>query len=355
VDDGNGTGQRSGGRRPPDRQRGGRRRTMAVLALVMAVVATVTVSRAATAATSPPARPHTLPAAPSGSPAPPAVPTASAYLGAFVVPHEGETQAQADAREELAQMGNFDGAFGRPLGLVHVYQPWANPVKLATLAALAATGATPVIDWTCTTDSSIINGSQDAIITAYADSLRTYGQPVFLRWFWEMNLTGLPRTSACLGSGGAAGYAQAWQHIWTIFHNRGATNVAFVWCPSIFSFATAYYPGDAFVDWIGWDGYDRRQDPTMLQTQFLPFYSNWIGHGKPMMLGETGATTDQATFIAQLTSALPVMFPDLHAILYYDSKSTSDWTLVDTPGQLGFTQFVAMGQNPYFGYPFVGS
>jgi len=260
-------------------------------------------------------------------------------------------------RLELAQLGNLDGALGRPLGLVHVYQPWSAPVKVATLAAIASTGATPVVDWTCTSDASISNGSQDAQITSYATALRNYGRPVFLRWFWEMNLVGLPRAAGCLGTQGSSGFIAAWQHIWTIFRTQGATNVAFVWCPSITGPVTAAadYPGDGYVDWIGWDGYDRKQDPAMLTTQFLPFYDSWVTHGKPMMIGETGATTDQATYLAQLTAVLPVSFPKVHAVLYYDSKSTSDWTLVNTPGQPGFTQFVTMGQTPYFGYPFVGS
>jgi hypothetical protein len=327
-----------------------------IAALVVAAVA-VTVSRVDAVATPSPSRTTHAAAAPSAPLLPPAVPTKSAYLGAFVAPHVGETVAQADVRLELAQIGNFDGAIGRPLGLVHVYQPWATPVKVATLAALSSTGATPVIDWTCTSDASIIAGTQDSLITSYAESLKSYGRPVFLRWFWEMNLVALPRDSGCLGSLGSAGYVKAWQHIWTIFQTVGATNVAFVWCPSILaqSIAAEFYPGDAYVDWIGWDGYDRTQSPTMLQTQFLPFYDQWVTHGKPMMIGETGATIDQATYLAQLTAVLPVTFPQVHAILYYDSKSDSDWTLVNTPGQPGFTQFVTMGQTPYFGYPFVGS
>ncbi|HEY5110199.1 MAG TPA: glycosyl hydrolase [Acidimicrobiales bacterium] len=321
--------------------------------VTVGTLATVAATQSATAASGP-APPH---AATSSTLSKPAVPRTSAYLGAFVAPHEAESQAQADVRQELAQIGNFDGTLGRPLGLIHVYQPWSAPVKSSVLAALAATGATPVVDWTCTSDASIVNGSQDTLITSYADTLKAYGRPVFLRWFWEMNLVSLPRTAGCLGTLGATGYIQAWQHIWTIFQNRGAANVAFVWCPSIngATFGSAYYPGDSYVDWIGWDGYDRRQDPAMLTTQFLPFYANWITHGKPLMLGETGATIDQGTYLAQLTSVLPVTFPGLKAVLYYDSKSTSDWTLADTPGQLGLSAFTTMGQTPYFGFPFVGS
>ncbi len=336
----------------------GRRSGWRVAGTVLAaVLAAATVTRVATAATSPPAHHAALPTAPPGSPPPPPVPAHGAYLGAFVAPHANENVAQSDVRLELAQLGNFDGAAGRPLGLVHVYQPWATPVKTSVLAGLASTGATPMVDWTCTSTASIISGSQDALITSYANALRAYDRPVFLRWFWEMNLTYLPRTSGCLGSLGSSGYVQAWQHIWTIFRTQGATNVAFVWCPSIngTNYSLPYYPGDAYVDWIGWDGYDRKQSPTMLQTQFLPFYDFWVTHGKPLVIGETGATTDQATYLAQLQAVLPVTFPQVHALLYYDSKSDSDWTLTDSPGNLGFTQFVALGQTPYFQYPYTGT
>ena len=114
-----------------------------------------------------------------------------------------------------------------------------------------------------------------------------------------MNLATCPARAAVWARWAPTGYIEAWQHIWTIFQSQGATNVAFVWCPSIKGpTRLAYYPGDAYVDWIGWDGYDRKQDPTMLQTQFLPFYEYWAAHGKPLMIGETGATTDQATYLA---------------------------------------------------------
>ena len=288
---------------------------------------------------------------------PPPVPTSSAYLGAFVAPDQAESQAQSDIRVELSDLGNFDGVLGRPLGLVHVYQNWRNPVKNAALAALAATGATPFIDWSCTSDADIIDGSQDTLITDYAEQLASFGQPVFLRWFWEMNLTGLTRTANCLGTSGASGYVEAFQHIVTLFRAAGADNVAFVWCPSVAGsdFAAPYYPGNDYVDWIGWDGYDRDQNPDLLSDTFLPFYEHWLPEGKPMLIGETGATTDQATYVTDLTDNLPTLMPDVKAVLYYDSVSTQDWTLADQPGNDGLAAFVAMGQTGYFLYPFDGS
>jgi len=324
--------------RPP-----GRRGRLAAIAVAAVLAATAVPAVSATAAGA-----DTL--------APPPVPVDGAYLGAFVAPHSSLAQSQHDIRLELSEIGNFDGAFGRPLGLVHVFQNWADPVKNSVLAAFASTGATPVIDWSCTSDASVISGSQDALITSYATALKSYGRPVFLRWFWEMNLTNEPRVSGCLGSLGSTGYVQAWQHIWTIFHQVGATNVAFFWCPSIqgTNFAAPFYPGDQYVDWIGFDGYDRNQDPNMLTTEFLPFYQHWLPNQKPMMIGETGATIDQAAYLSRVAAALPVTFPDIKALLYYDSASSSDWTLVNAPGNLGLDQFIAMGELPYFAYPFAG-
>jgi hypothetical protein len=286
--------------------------------------------------------------------APPAIPTTGAYLGAFVAPHQNLNQAQSDVRLELSEIGNFDGVLGRPLGLVHVFQNWRNPVRNAVLAALASTGATPVIDWACTSDASVTNDSQDALITSYARSLAAYGHPVFLRWFWEMNLVNEPRTSACLAGLGANGYVAAWQHIHAIFESVGATNVAFVWCPSIQSmdFAAPYYPGDQYVDWIGFDGYDRQQSSTIITTLFQPFYEHWLPNGKPILIGETGATTDQRSYLAALATQVPADLPGIKAVIYYDSKSTSDWTLADTPGDLGLSQFIDLGELPYFDYPF---
>lgn len=288
--------------------------------------------------------------------APPAVPSTGAYLGAFVAPDEGPTVSQSDIRIELSDIGDFDGVLGRPLGIVHVFQNWHDPVRASVLAAFASTGATPMIDWACTSDASIISGSQDSLITSYATALKDYGHPVFLRWFWEMNLVGLPRTQNCLAGLGASGYVEAWQHIWSIFHQVGATNVAFVWCPSVVSsdFAAPYYPGNAYVDWIAFDGYDRKQNPAIITTEFLPYYRYWITQAKPMMIAETGATTDQASYLATLGTELPESLPGIKAVVYYDSESTSNWTLVDEPGNLGLEQFVTLGQLPYFTFPFAG-
>ena len=84
----------------------------------------------------------------------------------------------------------------------------------------------------------------------------------------------------------------AWRHIWQVFQNAGATNVAFVW--SIGASGRDqdlinYYPGSAYVDWIAADGYDRPNNPVSFTARFQPWYNEFSGFGLPLMVGESGA------------------------------------------------------------------
>ena len=157
------------------------------------------------------------------------------------------------------------------------------------------------------TNMNVVAGKDDAYITSYAQALKSYGKPVFLRWFWETNFLASQggsdtqyRANKCINSGGSAGYISAWQHIWSKFHSVGATSVAFVWCPGLGgkgSF-TSFYAGDNYVDWIAIGGYDRKhQSNTAFATVFTPFYKEFSSHNKPLMVGETGATSAQVAFL----------------------------------------------------------
>ncbi len=278
---------------------------------------------------------------------PPAVPPHGVYLGAWVNPGK----LGANTHQEIQQLGQFEAAFGRPPGVVHVFQSWAQPVTLNTMNAATVDGSVPVVDWHCgIADEAIVNGSQDALITSFAQEMVNYARPVFLRWYWEPNFPNSESFAKCIGVAGPQGYVAAWRHIWSIFQQVGATNVAFVWCPGINGVQDTldqYYPGDAYVNWIGVDGYDRHQTkaPTFKKV-FGAYYATWSTHNKPMMIGETGATSDQAAYLQGVGEALPSLFPQIKALLYFDAKSSFDWTLTST----GLPAFAALGQRPYFGF-----
>ena len=127
---------------------------------------------------------------------PPAVPpSGSAYLGAWVQPSAQGTNSPYGSRVELGNLDTFNGNLGRPLGLVHVYVTWGQPIPLSVLSAVANTGAIPVVDLSCAPgtvsesgDAMIAQGMFNSTIDGYASQLSAYGKPVFFRWFKEMNL-----------------------------------------------------------------------------------------------------------------------------------------------------------------------
>jgi beta-mannanase len=256
--------------------------------------------------------------------------------------------------QEISQLPSFEASMGgHAPSILHVYTAFRAPVPTDTLNAISGAGAIPLIDWGCGHIPQIVSGQADRVIQNYAEALKSYGKPVFLRWYWEFNDNTPGSPSGCGGFDNPSGFVAAWQHIWTIFHSVGATNAAFVWCPGLKGKGgdpSTYYPGDQFVDWIAVDGYDRSYKGvggTGFSSIFGAFYSEWVGHGKPMMVGETGAVgLQQAQYLQSIQTEAPTM-PQFKAIVYFDSAGpAADWALQGA----GITTFQSLLADPYFSF-----
>jgi hypothetical protein len=273
-------------------------------------------------------------------PGPPPVPATGAYLGAWLHPVPTGTAGSSFVAEQRATPAVV-AATGRPLGILHVYVSWRTPAPVADLQAIAAAGSVPMLDWGCAPDGpAVSSGADDALITAFATALRGYGGPVLLRWCWEMNLV---RSHPQVG--GPTGFTGAWSRIRSVFARVGADNASFVWCPALTGVDPApYFPGAASVDWIGVDGYDRDGTQTFASL-FTPFYRQWEGQGRPMVVAETGSSgSAQPGFIASIGSGMPAL-PGFKAVAYFDGTGpVASWAF--TPAGLG--AFAALARDPYF-------
>jgi len=163
-------------------------------------------------------------------------------------------------------------------------------------------------------------GRYDAHWRALASTLVAHGQPTaILRLGWEFNGPWF-RWSALRDPGAFAGY---WRHIVTAMRSvPGAGGLRFDWNPGVgpHNVPLAAYPGDAYVDIIGLDIYDRSFGPRLAETgarwaDFMdgPFGLRWHrdfarAHGKPMSFPEwgvsdvhvAGGTADNAQFVQAL-------------------------------------------------------
>jgi len=122
--------------------------------------------------------------------------------------------------------------------------------------------------------------------------------------------------------------------------------VRWVWSPNTLSSnspqATATYPGDAYVDWLGidaynvgaskgWDGWQSLADLLEPAYTAITHLSN-----KPLMIAETATTEhggDKAAWIRRgLLLDAPARFPRVRAVVWFDKNR--DWRVDSSPASL---------------------
>ena len=100
------------------------------------------------------------------------------------------------------------------------------------------------------------------------------------------------------------------------------------------------YPGDAYVDWTGLDGYNAGTNPNgsdrwrtfdQLYKSSYEQIVNTIAPSKPMMVSEVGSTESggsKATWIREMLSSIPVDYPKIRGLVWFDkNEGGMDWPI----------------------------
>ena len=206
------------------------------------------------------------------------------------------------------------GASGMKPAVVMWYQDWAHsgikefdPRKMN---AVVSRGAMPMVTWEPWDHTKGVNqpqyalktitsGKHDRYIRQWARDAKAWGKPFYLRFGHEMN-GNWNSWSPGVNGNTSAQYVSAWKRVHDIFRKEGATNVRWVWSPNVeYNGSTPFasvYPGDAYVHWVGIDGYNwgtSYPDKSWqgLAAVFGPSYDKLAGMTtKPMMIAETAST-----------------------------------------------------------------
>lgn len=219
-------------------------------------------------------------------------------------------------------------------------------------------------DWTC---SAVAQGKHDEYVRRYAADVARYGKPVMIRFAHEMNGRWYPYGTAFDSPGRRhngntpADYRAMWRHVWQLFHDAGASNAVWVWSPNILYINDAnsldqqkrdyadLYPGDAFVDWIGLDGYNDgikshwKTFPDLIGESYKTIAAI---SSKPMMIAEFGCTeqgapagSSKAQWIMQTyLHDIPRQFPRIRLVNWFDrdksKQGEADWRFNSSPSSL---------------------
>ncbi len=251
---------------------------------------------------------------------------------------------------DLSALNAFEGMVGRKVSIVSYYQDFASGPDFDARSATAIwdAGATPMLAWEPEDGAgpvtkqpgyslaSIINGAHDALIGRWATEIAGWGKPILLRFAPEMNGNWNPWSPGV--NGNLAGqYVLAWRHVHDVFARAGATNVIWVWDPMVdFTGSTplaALYPGDAYVDVVGLDGYNwgTSQSWSDWQSPAQIFAATLTDVRKlttrPILLCEVGSSEDggnKAAWINQFFAFLSAT-PAIEGFVWFEFNKETDW------------------------------
>jgi endoglucanase len=265
-------------------------------------------------------------------------------------------------------IAQLETTLGRKLAVSHNFYGWTDdwtPWVRSTFAS----GYIPLVTWETWMNGvgysldDIVNGVHDSMIRSRAQSSASIGQKFFLRWGHEMNGNWYPWDGSHNGANAAATakYIAAYRHIHDLFVAAGGTNALWVFSPNVDSVPgdawnqwSNYYPGDGYVDWMAFDGYNW--GTVQAGSSWRTFtdiagtiYSGLAAKGKPIMIPETACTElggDKAAWISAILPALKGSYPALKAFVWFHMNKETDWRIDSSPSAR--SAFVTMANDPHF-------
>jgi Glycosyl hydrolase family 26 len=254
---------------------------------------------------------------------------------------------------------------GRELDIFSAYYALDELFPNATEQALCAAGRYMSVDWSTQLHytggyaqwEDVANGVYDDLIIAEANYLAAWGQPIIIGFGNECDSPTWIADSGAISGGGPNSmqyFPAAYQHIVNLVRPI-APNVVWAWVTTgsyLNSTTAAAYPGDEYVDWIGFDPYD----PTLLHGSPSASYSPSMAWLAALATGSgvtvTGLSANEIELVAYgLTSgtiSLSVNGTPVTGIAYNASASTVE-SAINTAlgaGTVTASSGGALGTNP---------
>lgn len=238
----------------------------------------------------------------------------------------------------------LEGDLGRRLDIVHWYMNWDNSWDPALLELFRSGARLPLISWQPhdrpVTD--IAAGQFDDYIRSWAQGVISYGGPVYLRPFPEMN------GDWTSWNGDPASFVLAWRRVTDIFRTEGAHNVRWVWSPNVTDEPRSagnrmelYYPGGDHVDVLAVDGFNWGDTRPHIgwrsfEEVFLGGYERVAALGdQPVWFAEIASAEsggDKGAWIGNMLTS--DAFPRLAALVWFNEDKETDWRVTSSTSAL---------------------
>ena len=249
---------------------------------------------------------------------------------------------------DLSDIAAYERSVRKQAAIVHWYQGWgaANaPLDLDAITRVSDRGSVAMITWEPWDytkgieqpeyrPANIAAGHFDDYVRSWARGLASYDGTVLLRFAHEMNHPYYPWSVGVNGNT-ESDYVAAWRHVHDIFTQEGATNVQWVWSPLIWwegaPLIEPMYPGDEYVDWVAVDGYNNVDwgGWQSFSQIFGASYERLTAlTDKPIMIAEVASAEaggSKAAWITDMFARLPVEYPEIRAVVWFNESKEADW------------------------------
>jgi hypothetical protein len=288
---------------------------------------------------------------------------ASLYWGAQI----GDQMTGEAAPWDMNPVYRFEQLVGKGLSLIEFGSPFSECDSSGCLMTKFPStplenarryGAIPVFSWSSSQSpttidepdyslGAVLGGGYDGYIREFALKAKAWGHPFFLRFDWEMNGFWFPWNEGVNGNQPGE-FVAAWRHVHDIFTEVGATNATWVWCPNVDLYNSLtplgkLYPGDAYVDWTGLDGFNwgRRRGSPGWQNFNQVFHRTYkrivkrVAPHKPMMLAEVAASDkggNKPAWIKNMLATVRHDYRKVRAVIWYDVDDRgTNWPIERRP------------------------
>lgn len=271
----------------------------------------------------------------------------------------------------------FEKDTGVRLDLVDVYLDWSTPYANVSHSVkhIAGHGALPILTWEAQTITTqdILAGSRelhlrdgrrialDDYVAEFAKgacrSAALTHQPVLIRMLHEMNgdwfawSIGYERDGQRVNTDES--YKRAWIKLHDAFSSRCGSDVRFIWAVNHFNVGdgTSFmgtYPGDAYVDLVGIDGYNWGTKASWGWQDFYAIFQDGLctlerETTKPLLIAEVGSSEaggDKPRWIRDLLANIEAR-ERLRGFVWLNDRKyerqidgTMDWDLESSPEAL---------------------
>lgn len=174
----------------------------------------------------------------------------------------------------------------------------------------------------------VVNGDYDYYINQWAQDVKYFGKLVFIRLGHEMNdpyrYPWGPQNNK------PQNFISFWRYVVTKFKEEGVTNVVWVWSPHpAYLMYNEYYPGDAYVDWVGVGALNYGTVALWskwwnFSEIFGDYYDKLAAFNKPIVITEFGSLAvggERDKWYEEALTRLSEKYPALKAVMFYNNDN----------------------------------